>query len=149
MYRDEKGETVMAEDEAGIKDGAFAGCNTMKSMVIPEGVSVIGTAAFRGCDALARVVLPESVTVIRGKAFHGCRALTGVTIPEYVTMIGAYAFGGCNSLEAVWVEARIPPIIGEAVFDATVPGFGIRVPDGSVAVYKMVWREYEDYIVAY
>ncbi len=147
MDRNGQKEALIEEGATAVMDGAFARCNEVIKAVIPESVSVIGTAAFNGCDALENVVIPESVTVIRGKAFYGCGALRDVTIPEHVATIGAYAFSDCSNLKSVEMKNKMPPTIGEAVFDVNVAGFKIRVPEESAENYKMAWKEYEAYIV--
>ena len=54
---------------------AFYGCTTLKSIVIPDGVSVIENSAFSGCSSLTSVKLPASVVKIEAEAFSNCTAL--------------------------------------------------------------------------
>ena len=56
-------------------------------VVIPEGVTIIGTRAFRNCAAMTEVVIPESVCEIGADAFHGCKGLTRIFIPKQVQNI--------------------------------------------------------------
>ena len=71
--------------------------NTMKSVVIEDGVKSIGNYAFRGCSSLTSVTIPDSVTRIGSYAFYGCAGLTSVTIPISVTKIGEWAFSDCTA----------------------------------------------------
>ena len=71
--------------------GAFISCG-LTSIVIPEGVTVVGDNAFNGCAALASVTLPSTLTTIGSSAFGSCTALTSISIPSAVTSIGDYAF---------------------------------------------------------
>ena len=73
-------------------------------LVIPEGVTSIGTWAFLGCNWLKSVTIPSSVTTIGSKAFWGCTGLESVTISEGVTSIGEDAFRYCDSLSALFVS---------------------------------------------
>ena len=68
----------------------------LKSLIIEDGVTSIGSYAFYGCTGLTSVTIPNSVTNIGNNAFDGCSALTSVTIGNGVTSIGSYAFNGCN-----------------------------------------------------
>ena len=64
----------------------------IKSVVINDGVTRIGSNAFSACTGLTSVTIPDSVTSIGNYAFDGCTGLTSVTIPDSVTSIGGYAF---------------------------------------------------------
>ncbi len=55
-----------------IADEAFAGCTSIVSISLPEGVTSIGAKAFSGCTSLTTVFLPASVTAIEGSAFESC-----------------------------------------------------------------------------
>ena len=60
-----------------INDYAFYFGN-MYSVVIPDGVSVIGRSAFEECQSLMRVTIPSTVTEIGFNAFIGCIKLNEV-----------------------------------------------------------------------
>ena len=78
---------------------------SIKSAVLENGVSSIGTYAFNSFDsnfyALETISLPDSLISIGENAFENCQALTHISIPESVTSIGDYAFGssGLVSIE--------------------------------------------------
>ena len=69
-----------------------------KDVVIPTGISSIGSAAFEN-KALTSVVFPQSLTTIENNAFKN-NSLTSLTIPESITSIGASAFQD-NSLTSM------------------------------------------------
>ena len=83
-----------------IGDGAFAGCDSFASIVIPNNVATIGNYAFNGCY-LTSIVIPDSVKSIGYEAFSNCPDLTSVVIGDGVTSIGDYAFVCCYSLKSV------------------------------------------------
>ena len=68
----------------------------VKDLVIPEGVTCIGTEAFAGCSGLTSVSIPNSVEIIGDVAFEQCRNLSSITIPSSVTSIGWSPFADCN-----------------------------------------------------
>ena len=93
----------MAQDQDfEIADGVLESYKGKDSqVVIPEGVTAIGSDAFKGCTSLASVTIPDSVTEIGDWAFHCCTSLASVTIPGSVTKIGSLAFLFCKSLVSV------------------------------------------------
>ena len=79
----------------------FQGCSNLISVIIPDGVTNIGSndnygipfkGAFTGCSSLLSVTIPNSVTLIGNKAFLDCTSLTSVDIPNSVTEICGKAF---------------------------------------------------------
>ena len=90
--------------------GAFDGCSSLASIIIPEGVTSIESNAFYGCSALTSINIPDSVTSIGNYAFSQCSALTSITIPEGVTSISQAAFLGCTSLTNINLPESVTSI---------------------------------------
>ncbi|MBR5110963.1 MAG: leucine-rich repeat domain-containing protein [Clostridia bacterium] len=67
------------------------------SVNVPDGVRVIGSGAFAGNQSLVTVVLPGSVKEIGSGAFRNCVHLQYV-ITGGLSVIGSYAFDGCPML---------------------------------------------------
>lgn len=93
-----------------ISFNAFQNCNSLKSIIIPDGVKEICESAFRGCSALTSVSIPDSVTYFGRYAFENCIALTDINIPDSVTRIGWYTFSGCSSLANITIPDSIKEI---------------------------------------
>lgn len=72
--------------------GAFEGCTALTTVVLPEGLRVIGAWAFAQCEALKTVNLPEGVTTIGDHAFRNCEALKEITFPHSLTSVGHAVF---------------------------------------------------------
>ena len=86
-------------DGSNITIYEYIGSDT--EVVIPEGVTSIGSSAFSNCSSLTSVTIPDSITSIGSFAFYGCINLTSVTIPNSVTSIGDNAFNECYKLVEV------------------------------------------------
>ena len=84
----------------GFPDAPWHG--RVKSAVIADGVTSIGSSAFDDCTSLTSVTIPDSVTSIGDDAFYDCTSLTSVTIPDSVTIIGGSAFFDCDNLTDVY-----------------------------------------------
>ena len=79
--------------------------NGATEVVIPGGVTSIGTGAFSGCSGLTSVTIPDGVTSIGDMAFFDCNSLASVTIPNSITSIETQAFFNCGKLWASWYKA--------------------------------------------
>lgn len=97
-------ETINGKPVTSIGREAFAGCETITSITIPEGVTAIGERAFSRCTGLTEVRLPVSLAKIDDGAFFGCNTLTSIHIPVNVTAIGDAAFFGCSKLRIYVTE---------------------------------------------
>ena len=78
---------------------------SVKTVVIQNGVTSIGSEAFYGCGSLTSVTIQNGVTSIGESAFYRCNGLTSITIPGSVTSIGSWAFDWCESLTDVYYGA--------------------------------------------
>ena len=56
---------------------------------------------YQSRDSIKAVVVENGVTTIGEYAFSGCSSLTSITIPESITAVGEYAFSWCSSLKDV------------------------------------------------
>ena len=97
------GDVVIPEGVTSIGSCAFDGCISLKNVTIPNSVTIIGDYAFYNCQFLESVTIPEGVTSIGEGAFYCCHRLTDLSIPENVTCIGNRAFGFCGKMESLTV----------------------------------------------
>lgn len=130
-----------------IDDYAFASCESLTSIDIPDSVTSIGEGAFAFCSSLTSIDIPNTVTSIGRSVFFGCGSLTSCTIGSGVTSIGTAAFEQCTGLTSVTVNATTPPTLGGGAFDST-NDYPIYVPSGSVSAYQSAWRDYSSRIQA-
>ena len=79
----------------------------LKSLIIEDGVTSIGSYAFAECTRLTSVTIPNSVTRIGSYAFAECIFLS-VTIGNGVTNISSNAFDGCCGLSITWNAKNYP-----------------------------------------
>ena len=118
-----------------IGDGAFQYNETLKDVIIPDGVTSIEYCAFQGCNSLTNIDIPDSVENIGEAAFLFCSSLKGIDIPAGVEHIGVMAFGDCTSIKSVtipstarWVEDQafgftvryVDPLTGDKMEDFTL-----------------------------
>ncbi len=72
---------------------AFRSCETLKSVVLTEAVSV-GDRAFYGCSMLKTVSLPDSVVFMGSEIFEKCTSLADLRLPYLGDGSGSKAFLG-------------------------------------------------------
>jgi len=87
-----------------IDNRAFAGCENLTDITIPDSVTSIGESAFDGCTSLVSVTLSKSITTIEYSTFFGCSSLTSIEIPKSVTTIVNFAFCNCTNLTDVYYD---------------------------------------------
>ena len=106
--------------------------NSIKNVVIGDGVITIGARAFDSYFELASVTISNSVTSIEDYAFSVCIRLTSVTIPNSVTTIGKNAFGNCNLLTSVTIPNSVT-FIGKEAFSSCLALTSINVDNDNTA----------------
>lgn len=79
-------------------------------VTVPEGVSAIGAEAFAGNETLETVIVPEGVTTIGSKAFSGCKKLHKVELPDSLTSMEKYVFSKCDSLTELTLPVNLSVI---------------------------------------
>ena len=116
-----------------ICDRAFVDCKSLRSIVIPDGITSIGYGAFSGCKSLADIVIPDSVSSIGDCAFEGCKSLCSLVIPDSVTSIGEGAFYDCKSLISIVIPDSVTSI-GRGAFSGCTSLTNIAIPDGVTSI---------------
>ena len=89
---------------------AFFYCTSLKSVSIPANVIIIDESAFSNCTSLTSVTIGNGVTTIGKNAFKNCYKLNSVTIGNSVTTIGNSAFSDCESLTSVTIPNSVTTI---------------------------------------
>ena len=119
---------------------AFADCNNLYEIEIPQGVVNIGEKAFARLDNLKNIDIPDSVTNITTLAFYRCNGLVSVQVPGSVTAIKNGTFRECNNLKKVILNEGITGIEQYAFYDCelleeiSIPGTVTTV--GNSAFYR-------------
>ena len=130
-----------------IGDYAFAYCECLKSITIPNSVTSISAYAFDNCKNLACITIPNSVTSIGAHAFENCTSLTSITIPDSVKSIGDSAFIDCKSLKNVTIPKSVKSI-GDKAFGYYSDKYHniIKLPGFKIYCYKgTAGKKYAEY----
>lgn len=120
---------VTIPDDVVAIESAFENCIGLKSVTIPDGVTLIGDNAFKNCKNLASVHFPNEVTSIGNFSFNGCINLTSVKLPNKVSRIGSNAFEGCIGLTSIALPDKLSEI-GASAFKGCSGLTSVTIPGG-------------------
>lgn len=84
----------------------FSGCISLRNVVIPDSVMEIGYCAFEGCTSLENVVIGKGVRKIRPLAFRNCASLKTITLSVEANKIEVNVFDGCDNIEMICVPVK-------------------------------------------
>ncbi|MCH5164723.1 MAG: leucine-rich repeat domain-containing protein [Clostridiales bacterium] len=119
--------TITITKATGLGDYAFASCQYLEKISVPDSVMFVGYSGFSDCPKLEvtkennaeyvgnkdnpHLILAQSTgtninsctinpntKIIAGNAFNGCKFLTKLTIPDSVISVGRSAFTDCNEM---------------------------------------------------
>ena len=83
---------ILPEDTAEIQAGAFAGTDA-EMIVVPDGITVIGSRAFADCPRLKCLSLPEGEITIADDILEGCSNVKILCLPDSPAEAWANAHG--------------------------------------------------------
>jgi hypothetical protein len=96
-----------------LRESVFEQCTALETVILPDNLEYIGAYAFKDCISLENIFIPHRVRTINKSAFTGCISLTSISIPSSVSAMGGSVFSGCSSLRDVTIEEGLRDIIDE------------------------------------
>ena len=77
-----------------------------EKVIVPDNigglpVTVIGGLAFFNCDTLTSVILPEGIVAVESGAFGHCINLVDINLPQSLVSIGYAIFEDCEKLTSI------------------------------------------------
>ena len=107
----------------------FAGCESLKNVELPTGLTTITAQMFDSCDSLEKITVPYTVELIKAKAFYSCKNLTTIDFaptPDGVEPVALELEGGtktsncfylCSKLTGINLPERTTKIGNYAFYD--------------------------------
>ena len=109
-----------------IAGDAFNGCG-LSGVVLPDGLTTIGTSVFANCASLKSAKLPKNITRMPLYMFQHCKSLANIDIPESLREVGYAAFDN-SGLTEIELPESLELIESYAFSNTNLQTF--RVPDG-------------------
>ena len=113
---------------------------TIKSVIIEEGVTSIGSRAFEYYSRLREISIPSSVKTIGDSAFVNCVSLKKIVIPNSVTSIGKTCFARCYNLSSISLSSNLQ-FIGEKAFDRCESMTDIIIPNSVQSIGRKAFAD--------
>lgn len=117
---------VVEQGVENVGNFAFFMLDKLTSVTLPDSVRKIGSWAFYGCEALRLLDLGKGVQEIDRSAFERCYALTGVRLPASLQTLRYHAFYRCEGLTSITVPS------GVTVMEASVFAYCIGLRSAKV-----------------
>lgn len=124
---------------AAVADGAFEGCDNLKSITLPASVERVGASAFEG-TSLKSITLPAVLQGVGGRAFAGCDGLSVAALGS-VPEVAEDALDGCSG-----VQVYVP--YSESGEYAWSPALGLPAAGNRVLPYGVMLAEQPISLVA-
>ena len=110
--------TVLIEDGISvIGEYAFYNDTSVQVISVPNSVNTIGQYAFYNCNSIKEINIPNGVTAIRSHTFFGCASLENIVTPNSVTLIEDYAFYGCVEVKNLTISNNCKSIGDNAFYN--------------------------------
>ena len=113
-------------------------CPIVKSIVVEEGITEIGTCLFYGMNNAESVTLPSTLTSIGLRTFFWCFSLKCIKVPDGVTSIGDSAFLDCRSLEELILPESLAEV-GTGAFGKCSALKSVKIPAGIITLSRAMF----------
>ncbi|MBR2909645.1 MAG: leucine-rich repeat protein, partial [Clostridia bacterium] len=121
--------------QTSIGDSAFYGCDRATGLIVPNGVTSIGSSAFSYCMGLTgELIIPDSVTSIGSTAFQYCGKVTGLIVSNSVISIGSSAFSFCSGLTSLTIGNSVTSIGNGAFYNCVGLTGELIIPDSVTSI---------------
>ena len=88
--------------------------DSIKTIIIGEGITEVGLRAFHWSINCTKVVLPESLIAVREYGFNNLRNLKSITLPSNLKIIEHCGFSECVALESIVLPDSVTTVDASA-----------------------------------
>ena len=116
------------------------GCINVQEVMIPEGVTEIGSNAFDNCGNIKEIDFPETLKTIGNSAFANNNKLEKVRFPDNIERIGADAFQNDSKITEIKLPENLKKA-GQGAFGECSGLTEIEIPRALETVETVYWRD--------
>ncbi|MCB6547160.1 leucine-rich repeat domain-containing protein, partial [Blautia glucerasea] len=112
QYNGSDADVVIPDGVTTIGSNVFQNNTTIESVTFPNSLKEIGDYAFNGCTNLkGELILPDNLETIGSYAFFNCSGITGeLVIPDKVTYLPRGTFAGMSGVTALTIGSKVNSI---------------------------------------
>lgn len=110
----------------GSKLTGYTGDRPQGKIIIPDGITEIGSAALAGCPEITHLKFPQSLRKISMSAFGGCSKITDLALPSGLETIETFAFGNCPKIKNMELPAGLINVRGGAFAGCNFTSFTVH-----------------------
>jgi uncharacterized repeat protein (TIGR02543 family) len=108
---------VLPQSVTVINDSTFYNCTALESIALDH-ITAIGNSAFRGCANLKLAPTSlQNLNTLGPSAFRECKALTSIVLPDALTKLDTYVFYTCSALNSVTLPSTLTEIGNYAFYN--------------------------------
>lgn len=141
-------ESITVSGNTTLSSFVFQRCESLKTAVLKEGITIIPLGAFVFCDKLESISLPSTVEVIKSNAFWNCTRLVEANMPSSLKTIERGAFQNCRltevslpeGLQTIGENAFCYNKLTEVILPASLTKIGANAFQGCRQLNKVVCR---------
>lgn len=137
---------------SSVGDYIFSGAvSSMTTLILPEGMTALGSNAFEGCSSLSSLYIPTTMVEIEMEAFEGCTSLTTLNMnSSFKKPTGAsYSPFENGGITVVNVADGLTEIKTNYLNNADGTQIRINIPVSVTKIGYKVFKDGTDYIAYY
>ena len=146
-YRDSIKKVVVSNGVTKIGNFAFYCCKNLVTATLPNSIIIIGDCAFSGCVSLSSFTIPNGVKYIGVRAFANCDSLTSIVIPDSVLQFGegganptSNTFRDCDNLTSVTIGKGLE-VIGPYAFSSCDKLTNVVISEGTTEISEYAFAD--------
>lgn len=132
-YRESIRSIVVSEGITEVGERAFYWSTNCTSVTLPSTLTAIREYGFNNLRALQQITLPENLKIIEHCAFSECPGLKSITLPDSVTTVESSAFSNCPGLTSAKLSAGMRTVPSSMFFND--PNLQtVEIPEGITTI---------------